>query len=115
SPFISVSIFFQAEDGIRDKLVTGVQTCALPILWAHERHEGLSAIITLTDRLVTSALALETLPDLPQKSRLHERLLNVADGCERKIGRASCRERVEVEGVGVEDRRTYRLGKLIEA
>src|SRR5256714_13426818 len=23
--------FFQAEDGIRDKLVTGVQTCALPI------------------------------------------------------------------------------------
>src|SRR2546425_5126011 len=22
--------FFQAEDGIRDKLVTGVQTCALP-------------------------------------------------------------------------------------
>ena len=26
--------FFQAEDGIRDDLVTGVQTCALPIwLW----------------------------------------------------------------------------------
>src|SRR2546425_12100842 len=25
------SFFFQAEDGIRDKLVTGVQTCALPI------------------------------------------------------------------------------------
>src|SRR5205823_10905176 len=25
--------FFQAEDGIRDKLVTGVQTCALPIYW----------------------------------------------------------------------------------
>src|SRR3989441_6017617 len=28
--------FFQAEDGIRDKLVTGVQTCALPISLAHE-------------------------------------------------------------------------------
>src|SRR5687767_15280203 len=27
--------FFQAEDGIRDKLVTGVQTCALPI-WVNE-------------------------------------------------------------------------------
>src|SRR3989441_8804316 len=27
-----VLFFFQAEDGIRDKLVTGVQTCALPIL-----------------------------------------------------------------------------------
>ena len=24
-------LFFQAEDGIRDRLVTGVQTCALPI------------------------------------------------------------------------------------
>src|SRR6266404_1503808 len=29
-PWISF-FFFQAEDGIRDKLVTGVQTCALPI------------------------------------------------------------------------------------
>src|SRR2546425_8215474 len=27
----SLFFFFQAEDGIRDKLVTGVQTCALPI------------------------------------------------------------------------------------
>src|SRR5207248_7702036 len=26
-----VSFFFQAEDGIRDRTVTGVQTCALPI------------------------------------------------------------------------------------
>src|SRR5690606_40048418 len=29
--FISFSFFFQAEDGIRDFHVTGVQTCALPI------------------------------------------------------------------------------------
>src|SRR5205823_13944084 len=29
--------FFQAEDGIRDKLVTGVQTCALPIWPASAR------------------------------------------------------------------------------
>ena len=28
--------FFQAEDGIRDRLVTGVQTCALPICSVHE-------------------------------------------------------------------------------
>src|SRR5687768_3747774 len=28
---ISTSFFFQAEDGIRDVAVTGVQTCALPI------------------------------------------------------------------------------------
>src|SRR5207244_10891086 len=26
-----LNFFFQAEDGIRDDLVTGVQTCALPI------------------------------------------------------------------------------------
>src|SRR2546425_3403596 len=31
--------FFQAEDGIRDKLVTGVQTCALPILVAEARPD----------------------------------------------------------------------------
>src|SRR5256885_15529125 len=30
--FLSV-FFFQAEDGIRDYKVTGVQTCALPIYW----------------------------------------------------------------------------------
>src|SRR5256885_10179555 len=29
--FICVFFFFQAEDGIRDYKVTGVQTCALPI------------------------------------------------------------------------------------
>src|SRR5258708_28193463 len=28
-----IFFFFQAEDGIRDDLVTGVQTCALPIYW----------------------------------------------------------------------------------
>src|SRR2546430_4125788 len=29
---LDVFFFFQAEDGIRDLTVTGVQTCALPIL-----------------------------------------------------------------------------------
>ena len=29
--FFFMFFFFQAEDGIRDDLVTGVQTCALPI------------------------------------------------------------------------------------
>src|SRR5207247_1123273 len=30
-----IAFFFQAEDGIRDPLVTGVQTCALPIcVWS---------------------------------------------------------------------------------
>src|SRR5256885_5352214 len=31
--------FFQAEDGIRDYKVTGVQTCALPI-WVESRSGG---------------------------------------------------------------------------
>src|SRR5947208_13902712 len=33
-PWLSRSSFFQAEAGIRDDLVTGVQTCALPIFSA---------------------------------------------------------------------------------
>src|SRR5260370_28323128 len=32
SCLVSYFFFFQAEDGIRDSSVTGVQTCALPIL-----------------------------------------------------------------------------------
>src|SRR3712207_6847293 len=35
--------FFQAEDGIRDIGVTGVQTCALPILEAQGLPEGIYA------------------------------------------------------------------------
>src|SRR5438552_3359395 len=34
--FFFIFFFFQAEDGIRDDLVTGVQTCALPICRAIE-------------------------------------------------------------------------------
>src|SRR5690348_17462632 len=33
-----MSFFFQAEDGIRDGRVTGVQTCALPISAAGHVH-----------------------------------------------------------------------------
>src|SRR5699024_12066856 len=43
--------FFQAEDGIRDRNVTGVQTCALPIY-----HQG-SAI------LATSSIGVEAAVD----------------------------------------------------
>src|SRR2546428_8860039 len=34
--------FFQAEDGIRDLIVTGVQTCALPILLAKAAARGIA-------------------------------------------------------------------------
>src|SRR5258708_29049248 len=36
--------FFQAEDGIRDDLVTGVQTCALPISAAYALEIPLAAM-----------------------------------------------------------------------
>src|SRR2546429_5120400 len=36
----SSSFFFQAEDGIRDVAVTGVQTCALPISFETGEHTG---------------------------------------------------------------------------
>src|SRR5256714_2357769 len=38
--FRCLFFFFQAEDGIRDKLVTGVQTCALPISGRPEERMG---------------------------------------------------------------------------
>src|ERR1039457_497462 len=42
-----IILFFQAEDGIRDYKVTGVQTCALPIcLWASRTDYWQSATIT---------------------------------------------------------------------
>src|SRR5207302_6238070 len=40
----TLCFFFQAEDGIRDFHVTGVQTCALPIL------RGLARAITLVEQ-----------------------------------------------------------------
>src|SRR5215510_6289325 len=39
--FAAMSFFFQAEDGIRDGHVTGVQTCALPIL----SYAGLKSMV----------------------------------------------------------------------
>src|SRR2546425_13020412 len=44
--FVLFFFFFQAEDGIRDKLVTGVQTCALPI-WsmAELRIDGIAGCL----------------------------------------------------------------------
>ena len=38
--------FFQAEDGIRDRLVTGVQTCALPISGFSELFKNRWCILT---------------------------------------------------------------------
>src|SRR3712207_2278115 len=43
-----VMFFFQAEDGIRDIGVTGVQTCALPISARHYASD-IAAVVTVAD------------------------------------------------------------------
>src|SRR2546430_13530903 len=45
--------FFQAEDGIRDLTVTGVQTCALPISSAEAKSGTLTVAGTLTSPTIT--------------------------------------------------------------
>src|SRR3989449_9105833 len=51
-----VFFFFQAEDGIRDVAVTGVQTCALPILF-QELSDRLDKQLAQLGDLETTALA----------------------------------------------------------
>src|SRR5258708_31377344 len=45
--------FFQAEDGIRDDLVTGVQTCALPIYHSPSLVPGNTPYVTTARDLAT--------------------------------------------------------------
>src|SRR5256885_4711764 len=66
--------FFQAEDGIRDYKVTGVQTCALPIfayraLWSSEKY---------------LSLALSALPSVPAEKvkAVREAFLQMAEAPE---------------------------------
>src|SRR2546430_10434212 len=49
-----VFFFFQAEDGIRDLTVTGVQTCALPISRSGPTHNGQMHLPWLGPLLVPS-------------------------------------------------------------
>src|SRR2546426_4450321 len=46
STMITMFFFFQAEDGIRDYKVTGVQTCALPISTALKNRHGAGRLNT---------------------------------------------------------------------
>src|SRR2546429_2690349 len=48
--FVLFFFFFQAEDGIRDVAVTGVQTCALPIYQFSEQYLGVDPLYYWTDR-----------------------------------------------------------------
>src|SRR6266496_5279557 len=47
--YIFYVFFFQAEDGIRDLYVTGVQTCALPIYAPRLRQVALDSLARLRD------------------------------------------------------------------
>src|SRR5258708_23414305 len=61
--------FFQAEDGIRDDLVTGVQTCALPISYAVGKRivtiEGLPEVWA-SQKGLSTAEAVNTLHPVQQ-------------------------------------------------
>src|SRR5688500_20171343 len=74
--------FFQAEDGIRDYKVTGVQTCALPIL---RRLWTMSVLPLSFGRTVRPNCA----PNAASSD---------GEPVSQEIGRASCRERGESGG-----------------
>src|SRR5688500_20344154 len=92
--------FFQAEDGIRDYKVTGVQTCALPI--------------SLRRISVTNSWAERNLMQTLREWKDHAEERGYSRIAE--IGRASCRERVEIaeEAVGIENKRQTRDAEQTE-
>src|SRR5699024_12103460 len=95
--------FFQAEDGIRDRNVTGVQTCALPI---SPPGRQLPNEHTARKQRLMRSLCFRRIQD---RVRLTGSSGAAADprrwaaapaGGPPEIGRASCRERVERAGAG---------------
>src|SRR2546430_8829291 len=91
---IAVCFFFQAEDGIRDLTVTGVQTCALPI-YRLRRDLSLApaeSVARMNDRPMDQpAKQPSARPKQPSKQPAKQASPPEA---QRQIGRASCRERV---------------------
>src|SRR5690606_40725344 len=99
--------FFQAEDGIRDFHVTGVQTCALPILRFTDAN---GSTLLEQDRGHTDISGrLRTLPFGRSTAggahvAFHESFAAPSDEVFAgfgEIGRASCRERGEMWGRAV--------------
>src|SRR6266850_2976769 len=74
---LSVFFFFQAEDGIRDYKVTGVQTCALPIWGAMKLlrrsaafERGVQACLQSWKEGGSEIDVMELLPDLARECGL---------------------------------------------
>src|SRR5256885_6701486 len=84
--------FFQAEDGIRDYKVTGVQTCALPISAASRAEPTREVERVPAAARLRLQIALIRVGDVSSRRPAHRHASSNRD--EREIGRASCRERV---------------------
>src|SRR5437870_6027142 len=88
--------FFQAEDGIRDGHVTGVQTCALPIFVIDAQREALARLARREGDVAAGRVglihdAVVGLRMRPVHGRRDGEIAAADEGEE--IGRASCRER----------------------
>src|SRR5205085_5320391 len=96
--------FFQAEDGIRDLTVTGVQTCALPIFNGpvfaaldHVAPPQLLAGLAVLAGLMTATWLRSAATEWSLDALAWPMAASLL--CAPEIGRASCRERVEISGV----------------
>src|SRR5699024_11986980 len=98
--------FFPAEDGIRDRNVTGVQTCALPIYTSCIRCSiESSARLILVYVGSFHFFRSNTLSRAANISYMDMLALTTGD----KIGRASCRERGEMSvGDGAYEQKNVR-------
>src|SRR5207247_3393817 len=91
--------FFPAEDGIRGPLVTGVQTCALPIfrtLLGREGTQNGNLLAAWNDaglvERVRNLDPVNQVSTLEASTYLANMLLRDTDCMSMEIGRASCRE-----------------------
>src|SRR5690606_40743730 len=93
---LSAVSFFQAEDGIRDVHVTGVQTCALPILWLSDFTYVSTWSGFVYVAFVIDAYACRIVGWRVSRTAHASFVLDALDQAlhERQSGRASCRERV---------------------
>src|SRR5690349_22149651 len=86
--------FFQAEDGIRDLYVTGVQTCALPISGRYTVYPSLDGGDTFNSLGCTLPDSGWCRPASDHRTGVHLLYAVCGNDGGSEIGRASCRERV---------------------